>query len=79
MKQSIFIREAIKEAAENEYNYIEAIAHERLANLWIELRNDEYAKSHLEKAFMLYKYWGAKAKVAMMKEQYPYFLSNKQE
>lgn len=71
--------QAIKEAAEHEYNYIEAIAHERVANLWLELRNDEQAKVHLDKAFMLYKYWGAKAKVKMMKEQYPYFLASKQE
>ncbi|OJJ15985.1 hypothetical protein BKI52_35010 [marine bacterium AO1-C] len=66
---------AIEEAHRTEYLYLEAMVHERLANFWLQHKKESYARLHLKQAAQLYKGWGAKAKVKMMQEQFPYFLS----
>lgn len=69
-------QEAIQEARENEYIYIEAMAQERLADLWANAGEEVYARQHLQKAFRLYRGWGAKAKLNCMKQAYPDFLGD---
>lgn len=69
--------QAVAEANRTEYLYLEAIAHERIAHFWLNHKKDSYAKLHIQQAYQLYKAWGAQAKVSMLGEKYPYFLSRK--
>lgn len=66
---------AIEEAHRTEYLYLEAMIHERLANFWLKYNKESYARLHLKQSLQLYHGWGASAKVKMMLEQFPYFLS----
>lgn len=74
-----FYEQAIWEAHRTGYLYIEAIAQERLAVFWMQHKKENYAKLHLQQAYKLFKGWGARAKVSMMDEKYPYFLSAQKE
>ncbi|WP_045112905.1 AAA family ATPase [Microscilla marina] len=69
--------QAIAEAHRTEFLYLEAIAHERIAQFWLAHKKDSYAKLHIQQAYQLYKAWGAKAKVRQLGEAFPYFLSRK--
>ena len=65
---------AIAGAKENEFIQEEALAKELTAKFYIEWGKATIARTYLTDAYYAYAYWGAKAKVADLENQYPELL-----
>ena len=71
-----FYDRAMEFAKINNYTQEEAIANELYAKFWLQLGKKEFAQVHLKKAYYLYSSWGAKGKLALLANKYP-FLNTK--
>ena len=61
------------------YGFIqnEALANELAANFWLGMNKEDFAQIYLRKAYNGYQNWGAKFKVADLKNQYSFWLTPK--
>lgn len=48
----------------------EALSNECLGQVWLSMEQNDYAKTHLDEAFRLYREWGSIAKITQMTEDY---------
>ena len=69
-----YYEKAIISARENNYIHIAAFSNERLALFWLEHGRESLCRVYFLEALYLYELWGAKAKVAELKEKYADFL-----
>jgi PAS domain S-box-containing protein len=60
---------AIEGARDNEFIHEEALANELYARFWQERGNDKIAETYMREACLLYKRWGADAKVGHLEER----------
>ncbi|MCP4682653.1 MAG: AAA family ATPase, partial [Desulfobacterales bacterium] len=65
---------AIETAKRNEFTHIEALANETYAKLWMGRKNFQIARVYIEKAYSLYRRWGAWGKVRDLEQKYPTLL-----
>lgn len=61
--------QAIANAAQHEFNHMEALACECLARFWASHGKDEQARTYLQRAFLNFKAWGVKWKVERLEER----------
>ncbi|MBL9004302.1 MAG: AAA family ATPase [Myxococcales bacterium] len=61
--------QAIANAAQQEFNHIEALACECLARFWIAHGKEDYARTYLLRAFQNYKAWGVMWKAERLEER----------
>lgn len=66
--------QAISQSKESELRDEEAIANECAGRFYISINDREKGKEYLEKAYNVFKWWGAKAKLKHMEATYPDFL-----
>lgn len=66
---------AIAGARENGYLQEEALASELAAKFYLAWGKERFAVGYMQDAYYCYMRWGAKAKVAHLKQQYPHLLA----
>jgi predicted ATPase/GAF domain-containing protein len=67
-----FYHQAISAAHEQEFTHIEALANELAAKFWQARGMDVYTQARFRAAYAAYQSWGAQAKVAQLRHQYPW-------
>jgi len=67
--------EAIKQAKQSEFLKDEALLSELAAKFWLAQAKEHFATLYVQRAFQLYKNWGAQAKADAMAQKYPRFVS----
>ena len=65
---------AIQGAKKSEFIHEEAIAYERAAEFYISIGRKEIGQFYLKNAHQCYSFWGAKAKVQQLENEYPQLL-----
>ncbi|MBK1989152.1 AAA family ATPase [Sphaerospermopsis aphanizomenoides BCCUSP55] len=65
---------AIQGAKKYEFIHEEALAYERAAEFYLQLGREEIGQLYLRNAHHCYTYWGAKAKVKQLEDEYPEYL-----
>ena len=68
---------AIAGAKANGYIQEEALACELAAKFYLDWDKEKIARVYLSDAYSAYSYWGAKAKIQQLEEQYPHLLLQK--
>lgn len=70
-----FYFDAIRHARVNKFIHEEALAWERMGIMYQSLNQQEVAQFYFTNAYKAYSKWGAKAKLAQMKERYAGYIS----
>ncbi|MDA0866634.1 MAG: serine/threonine-protein kinase PknK [Cyanobacteria bacterium] len=65
------LQKAIQAAHTYERLHEEAIAHERLGHLYLQLEQSIAASGHLTQSYLCYRLWGADAKALQLQQQHP--------
>jgi serine phosphatase RsbU (regulator of sigma subunit) len=73
-KAAEYYDKAIKSAREHEFLYVEALANELAAKFYMRNDRDELAEFYFQKAWQVYRKWGATAKLKHLEERYPKYM-----
>lgn len=73
-KAEVLYETAIEGARKNQFIQEEALANELYGKYWIKRKRIKVAKLYITEAMVLYKSWGASAKVLYLQQQYPQLL-----
>ncbi|PRP86169.1 ATP-binding region ATPase domain protein [Planoprotostelium fungivorum] len=75
IQATVFYNEAKISASAHGFIQYEALSNELCGQLWLTLKQLDYAKPHLDEAFRLYNLWGSDAKVMSMSKDYGKYLT----
>ncbi len=69
--------QSIASAHKNQFIQDKALANELVSKFWLKQNKQEFAEIYIKKAYNNYQQWGAKRKIKLLKNKYPFLLKKK--